>query len=66
MFLLTNKKPYIMPNTYNWSSADIIAFCKLIGLSYELDGYGKVKSTSISAGSEINLDEKITINLEKE
>ena len=66
VFLLTNKKPYIMPNTYNWSSADIIAFCKLIGLSYELDGYGKVKETNIPEGSEIDLNNKITIRLSKD
>lgn len=66
VFLLTNKKPYIMPNTYNWSSTDIIAFCKLIGLSYELDGYGKVKETNIPEGSEIDLNNKITIRLSKD
>ena len=66
IFLLTNKKPYIMPNTYDWSSSDIIAFCKLIKLDYEIEGYGKVKSTSILEGAEINLSEKITINLSKD
>ena len=66
VFLLTNKKPYIMPNTYNWSSTDIIAFCKLMGLSYELDGYGKVKETNIPEGSEIDLNNKITIRLSKD
>lgn len=66
VFLVTNKKPYIMPKTYNWSSSDIIVFCKLIGLDYTVEGYGNVKSTSIEEGSEINFDEKITINLSKE
>ena len=66
VFLLTNQKPYIMPNVYDWSSADILAFCKLIGLEYEIEGYGKVKSTSIPEGQEINLNEKIVINLSKD
>ena len=52
-----------MPNTYNWSSSDIITFCKLIGLDYEIEGYGKVKSTTIPEGQEINLAEKINIVL---
>ena len=63
VYLVTNKKPYIMPNTYNWSSSDIITFCKLIGLDYEIEGYGKVKSTTIPEGQEINLTEKINIVL---
>lgn len=66
VFLLTNKGPYIMPNTYNWSSSDIITFCKLIKLDYEIDGYGIVKSTSISEGSEIKADDKLIINLSKD
>lgn len=66
VFLLTNKGPYIMPNIYNWSSSDIITFCKLIKLDYEIDGYGIVKSTSISEGSEIKADDKLIINLSKD
>lgn len=66
IFLLTNKKPYIMPNVYNWSSSDIISFCKLIKLDYELEGYGKVKSTSVAENQQINVNEKITINLGKD
>ena len=66
ILLLTNKGPYIMPNTYNWSSSDIIAFCKLIKLDYEIDGYGVVKSTSIAEGSEIKPEDKLIINLSKD
>lgn len=65
VFLVTNKKPYIMPNMNKWSSADAILFAKLIGINYEVNGYGKVASTSISEGSEINLDDTLVINLEK-
>lgn len=65
VFLVTNKKPYIMPNMNKWSSADAILFAKLIGINYEINGYGKVASTSISEGSEINLDDTLVINLEK-
>ena len=65
VFLVTNKKPYIMPNMNKWSSADAIMFAKLIGINYEVNGYGKVASTSISEGSEINLDDTLVINLEK-
>ena len=66
ILLLTNKKPYIMPNTYNWSSSDIIAFCKLIKLDYEIEGYGVVKSTNIPEGTEIKPEDKLIINLSKD
>lgn len=66
VFILTNGKPYTMPDTYNWTSADVIAFCRLINLSYELNGYGKVTSTSINVGAEINLDDKLVVNLSSE
>lgn len=66
VFLVTNKKPYIMPSVYNWSSSDILTFCKLIGLDYDVEGYGVVKEVSIAEASEINLNEKITIKLSKD
>jgi len=66
VYLLTNKGPYKMPNVTGWSSNDILSFCKMIDLKYELNGYGIVSSTSIPEGTEINLDNPIVINLVNE
>ena len=65
VFLVTNKKPYIMPNVYGWSSSDILLFSKLTNLDYEINGYGKVSTVSIPEGTEIHPGDKIIINLEK-
>jgi penicillin-binding protein 2B len=52
-----------MPEVKGYSSKDIIELCNLIGLKYELNGYGYVESTSIPTGSVINTGDIITINL---
>jgi len=66
VYLLTNKGPYIMPNVTGWTSNDILSFCKMINLKYEVNGYGVVSSTSIPEGTEINIDNPIVINLVNE
>lgn len=63
VFLLTNSENYTMPDVTNWTSSEIISFCNIIGLKYELNGYGKVESTSLEVGSTIDLNIKLTINL---
>ena len=54
VFLLTNETTYTMPDVTGWSTNEIIRFCEMIGLSYTLDGYGKVASTSITTGTVID------------
>lgn len=66
VFLLTNSPNYIMPDVTNWTSSEIISFCNIIGLKYELNGYGNVESTSIEKGSQIDLNTKLIINLVSE
>lgn len=63
VFLLTNDTNYIMPDVTKWTSSEIISFCNIIGLKYELNGYGLVESTSISSGSLIDLNTPLIINL---
>ena len=52
-----------MPNVVGWSQNEIITFCNLVGLKYDLDGNGIVLKTSIKPGSIINKDEVIDIEL---
>ena len=52
-----------MPDVTNWTSSEIISFCNIIGLKYELNGYGQVESTSLEVGSAIDLNDKSAINL---
>lgn len=60
VFLITNSLNYIMPDMTGWSSTEFVDFCNLIGVKYDIDGYGYVTSTSIAPGIQINLDETIT------
>lgn len=63
VFLLTNTVSYKMPNVIGWSTNEIVTFCNILGLPYELSGYGKVASTSIPTGQEINFSNVISITL---
>ena len=50
-----------MPDVAGWSTNELIRFCDFIGLSYTLNGYGKVLSTNIPTGTVIDTN---TMNLE--
>ena len=63
VFLLTNSTNITMPDITGYSSKDAITLCNLMGLKYELNGYGYVESTSIVPGTVINPNDKIIINL---
>ena len=63
VFLLTNSDSYTMPDVTGYSRNDIINLCKMLNLNYNIEGYGKVVSTSIGTGSNIDLNSTITINL---
>ncbi len=54
IFLLTSSTNYKMPNAIGWSTNEIVTFCNLIGLPYELSGYGKVINLSIAPDSVID------------
>ena len=62
VFIKTNST-YTLPNVIGYTKSEIIALCTILNINYELNGNGKVKNTSIPAGSEITTD-KITFDLE--
>jgi penicillin-binding protein 2B len=64
IFLLTNGSEYVYPDVTGWSSSELITFCNLVGIKYELNGYGYVVSTNIVPGAIINKEDVITANLE--
>lgn len=63
VFLLTNSTNYKMPDFTGWSRGEISNFANLVGLNVEYDGYGFCKSQSLSADSNINLQNKIKVVL---
>lgn len=64
VFLMTNSSTVKMPDVTGWSTNEMIRFCNFIGLSYHLNGYGKVKQTNIEAGAEIDFNLTLEIQLE--
>lgn len=63
IFLLTNGTKIKMPDVRGWSSSEFINFCNIIGIKYELNGYGYVESTNIKTDDIIDLAGTITANL---
>ena len=52
-----------MPDVIGWSSNDIKTFCKLIGLNFNINGYGNVSEVSIKTGENINFENTLEITL---
>jgi len=63
LFLLTNNTNYTMPNMKNWTTSEVITFANLIGLSYNINGYGYVMNTSLKKGELIDINETLEVNL---
>lgn len=63
VFLLSNDTSYEMPNVIGWSTNEIVSFCNLIGLKYNLNGYGNVVSINMEVGKTIDLNSILEINL---
>lgn len=64
VFLLTNSENFVMPNVIGWSGNEISTFCKLVGLKYKINGYGKVSSVNIEEKTPISKEMELEINLE--
>lgn len=63
VILMTNDSNVKMPNIIGWSRQDAIGLFKLIGMKYNVDGYGFVTSHSIKKGETVNKDSSINITL---
>ena len=59
VFIITNGLSYTMPDMTGWSSTEFVDFCNILGVEYNLNGYGYVTSTSIPPGSVIDITQPI-------
>ena len=50
-----------MPDIMSWSENEVVTFCNLIGLKYNISGYGEVVSYSIPSGTII--DSSLVLNI---
>ena len=61
VFLVTNSDFYTMPNIINWSKAEVIELCKILNISYEIEGNGYAISQSVTVGTTITSDTNLKI-----
>ena len=54
-----------MPDVMGWSSSEFISFCNIVGIKYELIGYGYIQSTNYNAGDIIDLNSTIVAKSSK-
>lgn len=64
VFLLTNSLNIVMPDMKNWTSNEVGNYCNLVGIRYNITGYGRVDSQSIVPGTvlENNMVVDFTLN----
>ena len=63
VFIKTNDDVVTMPNMTGWSENEVIRYCNFVGLSYKLEGYGKVVSQSIKVNTIVDKSMTLEINL---
>ena len=63
VFILTNTSEIKLPDMTNWTSSDVINYCNLTGIKYNIDGYGKVETQSIPPQTIINKNDELKITL---
>lgn len=64
VFLVTNGSNITMPDMTGWSSNEVITFCNLANIQYELNGYGYVVSTNVDINAIIDVSTQLVVNLE--
>lgn len=65
VFINTNSDNIIMPDILSWSSSEFMTFAKIAGLTYNIDGYGKIVECSLKAGDVIDKNIPIYVVLEE-
>ncbi len=65
VFLVTNAHDYVLEDLTGWSLNEIKTYANILGLKININGYGYVTSQSMPAGTPINDDLVLEINLSK-
>ena len=63
VFLITSNSNILMPDIINWSENEVKTLCGLLGIKYNISGYGNVISQSIEANTLINSDSILNVEL---
>lgn len=65
IFLLTNSTEIFMPNMVGWSSNEVGSYCNLIGIDYNISGYGRVEKQSIETNTRLETNMIIDFTLDR-
>ena len=60
IFISTNSVNILMPDMVGWTSNEVGNYCNLVGINYTINGYGRVTTQSLEAGSLI--DHNLTLD----
>ena len=63
VFIVTSNTNILMPDVTNWSENEVKTLCNLIGIKYNVSGYGKVVSQSIEVNTPIDKNSVLNIEL---
>ena len=63
VILMTNDNNVKMPEIKGWTRQDAIGLFKLVGMKYNIEGYGFVTEYSIKKGESINKESSINLSL---
>ena len=64
VFLLTSESNILLPNIIGWSSQEAITLCKMLGIKYNIEGYGNVTKLNYNEGTDINSIDELIITLD--
>lgn len=63
LFLQTNSEEILMPDMTGWSRSEVKTYCNMIGVSFDLNGYGYVVNQSIPKGELLTKESVLTLEL---
>ncbi len=65
IFLRTNSTDISMPFMSGWTTNEVGSYCNLLGINYNISGYGRVVGQSVEAGTKIDSGTVISFTLTK-
>ncbi len=65
VFLLTNSTNIVLPSMTNWTSNEVGNYCNLVGINYNISGYGRVASQSVPAGTTVDASTVVDFTLNR-
>ena len=65
VFFVTDGNEIKLANMFNWSKKEVMTYLNIVGLDYNIDGYGYLVSQSIEPGSSVKEGDKINLSFQE-